>query len=73
MIDNLDDGPHVIRILGDMDGHARWVGVLKNVDTGYKAIELLITLNDSEGIARIATRPAFSGAMWSPPIEIDRK
>ncbi len=66
------DGPHVVRILGDMDGYARWVGVIQNYDTKNVAVEVLISIHEEEGIMRLATRPRFSGATWSPPIELDR-
>jgi hypothetical protein len=66
------DGPHVIRVLGDMDGYARWVGVIQNYDTKNVAVEVLISIHEEEGIMRLATRPRFSGATWSPPIELDR-
>lgn len=66
------DAPKVIRILGDFDGFARWVGVIKNYDTGDKAIEVLIQIHEEEGVMRLATRPQFSHASWSPPFELWR-
>ena len=43
------DGPHVVRILGDMDGYARWVGVIQNYDTKNVAVEVLISIHEEEG------------------------
>ena len=68
----MGDAPQIIRILADIDGHARWKGVIRNFDTGDKAVEVLVTINDDEGVIRIATRPPMSGAMWSPPIDFRR-
>ena len=71
-MDMIGDVPQVIRILADMDGHARWKGVVSNFDTGHKAVELLVTMNENDGIISIATRPPMSGATWSPPLELHR-
>lgn len=72
MIDSIGDGPHVIRILGDMDGWARWRGEIKNHDSKYEGIEVLVYTHEETGVMELATRPAGSGASWSPPIKLDR-
>ena len=71
MIENFD-APRVIRVLGDMDGFARWRCVIQNYDTGDKAVEVLIQIHEEEGVMRLATRPPDTNSSWSPPVELWR-
>lgn len=64
--------PQFATVLADYDGHARWSLTLKNYDTDYKAIDVLITLF-SDGTMHLATRPPLEpSCTWSPPVVAER-
>ena len=69
--------PKFITVMGDHDGHARWVASIDATDVmnAYRTggIYLLVTL-DQEGNLQVAFKPGRHWeASWSPPISLDRK
>jgi hypothetical protein len=69
--------PQFITVMGDHDGHARWVAPIDATDVinAYRTggIYLLVTL-DREGNLQVAFKPGRHWeASWSPPISLDRK
>ena len=69
--------PKFITVMGDHDGHARWVAPIDATDVtnAYRTggIYLLVTL-DQEGNLQVAFKPGRHWeASWSPPISLDRK
>ena len=69
--------PKFITVMGDHDGHARWVAPIDATDVvnAYRTggIYLLVTL-DQEGNLQVAFKPGRHWeASWSPPISLERK
>ena len=69
--------PKFITVMGDHDGHARWVAPIDATDVvnAYRTggIYLLVTL-DQEGKLQVAFKPGRHWeASWSPPISLERK
>ena len=69
--------PKFITIMGDNDGHARWVGQIDCTDVmnAYRTggVYLLVCL-DEEGNLFVGFKPGRSWeASWSPPITLERR
>ena len=69
--------PKFITVMGDNDGHARWIASVDATDVmdAYRngGIFLLVTL-DEEGHVTVAFKPGRHWeASWSPPITLERR
>ena len=69
--------PKFITVMGDNDGHARYVATIDATDVmnAYRqgGVFLLVTI-DQEGNATAAFKPGRHWeASWSPPITLERR
>lgn len=69
--------PKFITVMGDHDGHARWVAHIDCTDvmSAYRqgGVHLLVVL-DQEGNVTVAFKPGRHWeASWSPPITLERR
>lgn len=72
---NLD--PTFVTLLGDSDGHARFVAQTDATDVMYAhrngGLFVLVTVSP-DGSASLAFKPGCDyGATWSPPIALERR
>lgn len=69
--------PKFITVMGDNDGHARWVAQIDAIDVmnAYRTggVFLLVCL-DEEGNLFVGFKPGRQWeASWSPPITLERR
>lgn len=65
------DDPKFVTILADKSGEASWIFTVNNYDTGYKPVDILVTINQ-RGEMHFSTRPS-ANASWSEGQKAERE
>lgn len=65
------DDPKFLTVMADHSGGASWSFTVNNYDTGYKPVDILVTIN-KHGEMQFSTRPNINSS-WSDGQKAERE